>query len=107
MRCSKQRDTIQIPHLHTTLVEVHQELAKTSQATKDMADIQTTKASELMKKEWLTATQSNTELTIRLQQVESKLKEVEERLQTYEHAIVPILDRQLWEELKEMEDIID
>ena len=43
----------------------------------------------------------------RLQQVESKLKTVEERLQTYEPTIPHVPNGRLWEQLQEKQDIIE
>ena len=63
-----------MPPLNTTLVEVHQELANTTQVAKDMAKVckQMRKASELTH-EWSEVTQSNVALAVQLQQAESKL----------------------------------
>ena len=72
----------QVPPLHMTLVEVHQELANKVRVAKDMTNVtkRTTKAADPMQ-EWLEATQAKEELEERLQRAKSKLKEVEDRLQ--------------------------
>ena len=77
---------IQMPPLHTTLVELHQQLAKITREAKEIVIVykRTPKVSEQMHTEWSAVKQTNKELTARLQQVETKLKEAGERLQTTE-----------------------
>ena len=72
---------IRMPPMHTTLVEVHQELAKTFLQAKEIAEVckHTTKVSKYMHKGCSAASQANEEFTTRLQQVEFKLQVVEER----------------------------
>ena len=57
--------TIQIPPLNTSLVEVHQELARTTRAAKDMVEVckKAIKASNLMHIEWSTTKKNNEELS--------------------------------------------
>ena len=60
---------IQIPALNTTLVEAHQELAKTTREAKEIAEVckRTTTTLEHMHAEWSTTKKSNEELTIQLE----------------------------------------
>ena len=52
-------------------------------------------------------THSNVELTTNLQQTKSKLQEVEQRLQEFHKDIIPLHDKQLWEDLQAKEATID
>ena len=80
---------IQLPPLHTALIEVHQELAKVTQESKDTIEVckRAKKVSGQMHKEWSTTKKANEELSTRLQEVEVKLKHAEERFQVQESEV--------------------
>ena len=66
-----------------TLIEVHQELAKTMRVAKDIAHVfkRTRKEAEQITKEWTKTTQTNKLLQEQLQQAELKLLEAKVKLQ--------------------------
>ena len=99
-----------MPPLNISMVEVHQELAKTTHVAKEIAEVskRTTKAPDLMYTEWSTTQKTNEELSARLQQVEAKLKEADEHLQTCDYVGIPhVPDRQLWDQLQKKEKLIE
>ena len=88
---------IQPSPLHTALIETHLELAKITQEAKDIVVVckRAEKALEQMQREWSTTKKTNEELTSGLQDVETKLKKAEHRIQGYESQRSHVLDASL------------
>ena len=65
--------SIQLPPVHTTLIETHEELAKVTHNITEICK-RTEKASEKLHKEWSTTLKANEELASPLQEAKTKLK---------------------------------